>query len=118
MPRRKHHPEEARRHQVGVFVREQDLREWRQQSRERNMSLSRWIYLRARRDRPVGDVQAMAGSLGTLQALNTSIGRVGLLLNQIARIAWADGFDAGRFSDAMAATQELQTLLRSARGFL
>ena len=117
MPRR-NHPEEGRRHQVGVFVREQDLREWRQQSRERNMSLSRWIYLRARRDRPVGDVQAMAGSLGTLQALNTSIGRVGLLLNQIARIAWADGFDAGRFSDAMAATQELQTLLRSARGFL
>ena len=117
MPRR-NHPEEARRHQVGVFIRDQDLREWRQESRQRKMSLSKWLYIRARRDRPVGDVQALAGSLGTLQALNTSIGRVGLLLNQITRIAWADGFDAASFASAISATQELQTLLRGVRGFL
>lgn len=100
---------ESRRHQVGVFIRSQDLRLWTGLARQSHMSLSRYIYLRALRAAPMPSRDTLA--------LVGSIGRVGSLLNQIAKIAWSQGLDGTRFSDALALTAEVHRLLRSAAFF-
>lgn len=109
MPRRKD-PSEARCHQIGVFVRTADLRVWRADAAKLNMSVSRYVYLRARRSSPtpVGNAAALVQAIG-------AIGRVGVVLNQLAKMAWTHGFDGVAFDDALAMTQELQRLLRGIR---
>lgn len=107
MPRRRN-PADARRNQVGVFVDEQHLRQWRDEAQARGLSLSRWVYIRATRTAPspVKDIQVLVHAIG-------SIGRIGSVLNQLARLAWARGFDPSAFGEALVVTKELQRVLQS-----
>ncbi len=102
MPRRKN-PADARTVQICVAVKDADARMLRTQAKSAGLSLSRWSYclMMASRPMPSRDTMALIGA----------IGRVGGLLNSIARIAHADGFSPERFADALALTRELQRLL-------
>lgn len=108
MPRRKCMAE-ARNHQLTLAVREADARMLRAEARKLGISVSRFLYCRVmtptQKPLPHYDCMALAGA----------VGRIGGLLNQIARVAHADGFNAESFFAALALTQEVQRLLWAIR---
>lgn len=106
MPRRRN-PADARDRQVCVAMRAGDVRKLKAEAQARGMSLSAWVYCRTMASKPMPSRDAMV--------LAASIGRVGGLLNQLARVAHADGFSPEKFLDALAVTQALQRLLWSVR---
>ena len=106
MPRRRN-PADGRTTQICVAVKASDARRLRAQAMARGMSLSRWVYCLTMASKPMPSRDTMA--------LAASIGRVGGLLNQLARVAHADGFSPEKFLDALAVTQALQRLLWSVR---
>lgn len=96
---------EARDRQLTVAVREADARMLRAEARKLGISVSRYAYCRimtpTQKPLPYYDCMALAGA----------VGRIGGLLNQIARVAHADGFNTESFLAALALTQEVQRLL-------
>jgi len=106
MPRRRI-PGDARNTQICVAVKATDARMLRAESQKLGISLSRWAYCRmmsrTSQPRQNRDCMMLAGA----------VGRIGVLLNQIARVAHADGFNTERFQQALALTQEVQRLLWS-----
>jgi hypothetical protein len=98
-------PREARTQKVMVSVRAIDKSIWREEAKAQKISLSRWIYLRARAAGP------LPGPGSRDPQLSRELCALGSNLNQLVRIFHGHGMSAESAAEALSLVHEIQQRL-------
>ena len=98
-------PREARTQKVIVSVRATDKSTWKEEAKAQGISLSRWVYLRARAAGP------LPGPGSKDPQLTRELCAIGSNLNQLVRIFHGHGMNADSAAEALSLVHEIQQRL-------